>query len=183
MPLLRPAHELTPGATAADWHCRQPPGPDADAAETRHSDSDTAVPQRLAGVPPLRQVHPLPPKVTAADWHRRQPTVTAAERRHQPYEEELLAVFRMIDQDENGVIDFSELLDLGKAVNAAFTAAKCRAVLGWMDEDHDGTVTKEEFVAFFGKLMKKFSQSANDRVEVVCFLGSHPKIKQGQVPV
>ena len=127
------------------------------------SDSDTAVPRRLEGVPPLWPVHPLPPRVTAADWHHWQPDAAAAEGRHRPYEEELLAIFRMIDQDENGVIDFSELLDLGKAVNAAFTAAKCRAVLGWMDEDHDGTVTKEEFVAFFGKLMKKFSQSANDR--------------------
>ena len=117
MPLHRPAHALSPAVTAADWHGRQPPGPDAAAAETRH----------------------------------------------RPYEEELLAIFGMIDEDENGAIDFSELLELGKAVNAAFTAAKCRAVLGWMDQDHDGTVTEEEFVAFFGSLTKNYSQSANDR--------------------
>ena len=87
----------------------------------------------------------------------------AIERRHWPYEEELLAIFAMIDEDENGVIDFSELLDLGKYVSASFTAEKCRAVLGWMDEDHDGTITKEEFVEFFGKMMRNYSQEANDR--------------------
>ena len=87
----------------------------------------------------------------------------AVERQHWPYEEELLAIFALIDEDENGVMDFSELLDLGKGVSASFTAEKCRAVLGRMDEDHDGAITKEEFVAFFGKMMRNYSQAANDR--------------------
>ena len=82
---------------------------------------------------------------------------------HWPYKQELLAIFAMIEDDENGVIDFSELLELGKGVSASFTAEKCRAVLGWMDEDHDSAITKEVFVGFFGKIMKNSSQAANDR--------------------
>ena len=80
-----------------------------------------------------------------------------------PYEEELLAIFDMIDENGNGVMDFTELLDLGKGVNSSFTAAKCRAVLGRMDEDRDGTITKDEFVVFFGKIMQNYSREANDK--------------------
>ena len=87
----------------------------------------------------------------------------AVEGRHWRYEEELLAIFAMIDEDENGAMDFSQLLDLGKGVSASFTAEKCRAVLGWLDGDHDGTITKEEFVKFFEKIMRNYSQEANDR--------------------
>ena len=70
------------------------------------------------------------------------------------HEGELMVIFGMLDEDDKGLIDFSELLDLGQGVNASLTAAKCRAVLGWMGEGHDGTVTKDEFVAFFGEVME-----------------------------
>lgn len=80
-----------------------------------------------------------------------------------PYEDELLAIFGMIDDDGNGVMHFSELLDLGKGVSPSFTAEKCRAVLGWRDEDHNGTITKEEFVEFFRKMMKNHSPVESDR--------------------
>ena len=74
----------------------------------------------------------------------------------QRHEEALLAIFGILDEADNGVIDFSELLDLGKGVSASFNATKCRAVLGWMGEGHDGSVSKDEFVAFFGKVMEDY---------------------------
>ena len=87
----------------------------------------------------------------------------AVDLQHWRYEEELLAIFALIEDDENGVIDFSELLELGNGMSASFTVGKCRAVLGWMDEDHDSAITKEVFVSFFRKIMKNSSQAVNDR--------------------
>ena len=79
------------------------------------------------------------------------------------YEEELLEIFRMIDDDGNGVMDFSELLDLGKGVNASFTAKNCHKLLGRMDDNDDGQVTQLEFIDFIGKMMKGHSQASNDK--------------------
>ena len=47
--------------------------------------------------------------------------------------------------------------------NSSFTAAKCRAVLGWMDKDRNRAITKEEFVEFFRKIMRNYSQATNDK--------------------
>ena len=79
------------------------------------------------------------------------------------YQDELLTIFRMIDADDNGVMDFSELLDLGKGVSASFTATKCYELLGRMDDDSDGTLSQAEFLRFFGKVMAGRSRTSNDK--------------------
>ena len=79
------------------------------------------------------------------------------------YQEGLLEIFRMIDDDNNGVIDFSELLDLGKGVFASFNAERCSRLLGRMDDDNDGTVSQSEFLEFFGKLMAPHTRASNDK--------------------
>ena len=79
------------------------------------------------------------------------------------YQDELLKIFGMIDDDSNGVMDFSELLDLGKGVSASFTAEKCATLLGRMDNDHDGTVTQSEFLGFIGNMMEGHSKASNDK--------------------
>ena len=78
------------------------------------------------------------------------------------YQEGLLEIFRMIDDDNNEVMDFSELLDLGKGVSESFTAEKCATLLGRMDDNHDGSVTRTEFLEFFGKMMEPHTRASNE---------------------
>ena len=83
------------------------------------------------------------------------------------YRDELLGVFRMIDDDNNGV-DFRVLLELGKGINAieghgSLTPEKCTALLGRMDDNRDGSVTQSEFLEFFGKVMEGKPRASNDK--------------------
>ena len=77
--------------------------------------------------------------------------------------EELLEIFRMIDDSSNGIIDFGKLLDLGKGVDASFTADKCASLLGRIDNDHNDAVTQSEFLEFFGKMMAPHTRASNDK--------------------
>ena len=43
------------------------------------------------------------------------------------YQEELLKIFRMLDDNNNGVMDFSELLVLGEGVSASFSGTDATA--------------------------------------------------------
>ena len=79
------------------------------------------------------------------------------------YQEELLEIFRMIDDSSNGIIDFGKLLDLGKGVDASFTADKCASLLGRIDNDHNDAVTQSEFLEFFGKMMAPHTRASNDK--------------------
>ena len=92
-----------------------------------------------------------------------QEEATEAEREWAGYREELLEIFRTIDDDDDGAVDFGELLDLGRGESEAFSAEKCAALLGRMDDDHNGSVTRAEFVEFFGKMMEPHTRASNEK--------------------
>ena len=107
--------------------------------------------KKLAEAPPRRQAHGTE---LAVKW---------PEGLWPGYQDGLLDIFRMIDDDDNGAIDFGELLDLGKGVSESFDARKCYSLLGRMDDDRDGSVTRTEFLEFFGKMMKPHTSNSNDK--------------------
>mmetsp|Transcript_31639 Transcript_31639/g.63199 ORF Transcript_31639/g.63199 Transcript_31639/m.63199 type:complete len:218 (-) Transcript_31639:282-935(-) len=56
--------------------------------------------------------------------------------------------FDAIDLDDSGLIDLDELLHFGSSVGANWTPAFCASLLGRMDTNGNGGISRDEFAAF-----------------------------------
>lgn len=70
-----------------------------------------------------------------------------------------VSVFNLYDLDKNGALDESELESaMTAAIGKKITTAECEKLLVEFDENHDGVLQLEEFVALVAHMKKKMGK-------------------------
>jgi Ca2+-binding EF-hand superfamily protein len=99
-------------------------------------------------------------KDTSDDEFRKQIELfTDVTRSNKSRRDALSDIFWDVDIDRSGGIATDELFELGLAFNPQWTRDKCAALFRKIDRNSDGTLSIDEFLAFFGVLCERMSDT------------------------